>query len=77
MLSDEDKQRIREEEAYRAQLRAKVEPIGDVRRVIVTDIHMEFGSMVIFLIKLSMAAIPAAIVVGLIWLVLLALLRGL
>jgi|GEM_PF-2628853 hypothetical protein len=27
--------------------------------VVVTDIHMEFGSMVTFLVKLVLAAIPA------------------
>lgn len=32
--------------------------------VIITDIRMEFMSMVIFMVKLSFAAIPASIIVG-------------
>lgn len=36
-------------------------------RVVVTDIHMSFGAMVTFLVKLAFAIIPAAlIIVGLI-----------
>ena len=32
------------------------------QRVIVTDINMKFGSMIIFLVKLAIAAIPAIII---------------
>ncbi len=31
-------------------------------RVVVTDVNMQFGSMVVFMIKWALAAIPAAIV---------------
>ena len=31
-------------------------------RVIVTDIHMSFGSMVIFIVKWAIAAIPAMVI---------------
>lgn len=38
---------------------------GDIPvRVVVTDIHMSFGSMVGFMVKLAFATIPAAIIVG-------------
>jgi len=32
------------------------------QQVVVTDIRMRFGSMVIFLVKLALAAIPALII---------------
>jgi len=35
--------------------------------VVVVDIQMKFWSMVIFLIKLAFASIPASIVLGLVW----------
>jgi CHASE2 domain-containing sensor protein len=31
-------------------------------RVIVTDIHMSFGSMVVFIVKWAIAAIPAMVI---------------
>ena len=36
------------------------------QKVIVTDIHMPFGSMVTFMIKWAIASIPAAIILFLI-----------
>ena len=52
----------------------------DVKEVVVTDIRMGFSSMVIFLVKWAVAAIPAAIILavaGLIfWLVVLAFIGG-
>lgn len=45
--------------------------------VTVTDIKMPFWSMVIFLVKLSIAAIPAAIIIAIIYLGATALLGGL
>ncbi len=35
--------------------------------VVVVDIRMKFWSMVIFLIKLAFASIPAAIVIIIVW----------
>lgn len=35
-------------------------------RVVVTDIDMKFGTMIIFMIKWAIAAIPATIILGLI-----------
>jgi len=35
--------------------------------VIVVDIQMKFWSMVVFLVKLTLAAIPAALLLMLIW----------
>jgi hypothetical protein len=34
-----------------------------VQRVVVTDLKMPFGSMVLFLIKLALASIPALLIV--------------
>jgi hypothetical protein len=33
-------------------------------RVVVTDIHMQFGSMVALLVKLALAAIPALLILS-------------
>lgn len=41
-------------------------PDEDVQRVAVTDIRMDFGSMVVFMVKWAFATIPALI---LIWLI--------
>ena len=38
----------------------------DRQRVVVTDIKMPFASMVVFLVKLAIAAIPAMIILSLI-----------
>jgi hypothetical protein len=38
----------------------------DRQRVVVTDIKMPFTSMVVFLVKLAIAAIPAMIILSLI-----------
>ena len=46
-------------------------------RVVVTDIHMSFESMVIFLVKLAIAMIPAAIILFLLGVALAGLLGGL
>lgn len=35
---------------------------NDNKKVVVTDIKMPFGSMVIFLVKLSLASIPALLI---------------
>lgn len=42
------------------------EGAAEIQRVMVTDIHMELGSMVTFLVKLALAAIPAMIILGII-----------
>ena len=39
-------------------------------KVTVVDIQMPFGSMVVFLVKLAIAAVPAFILVALFWVVL-------
>lgn len=44
--------------------------------VVVTDIRMPFVSMVIFMVKWAIAAIPAMFIIGLIWYVVTALLFG-
>jgi hypothetical protein len=50
-------------------------PPLDVRqRVIVTDVDMPFGSMVVFIIKWTLASIPALIILWLIFVVIIALL---
>lgn len=36
---------------------------GNKRNVVVTDIKMPFGSMVIFLVKLALASIPALLII--------------
>jgi hypothetical protein len=36
---------------------------GENRNVVVTDIKMPFGSMVIFLVKLALASIPALLII--------------
>ncbi|HHE32999.1 MAG TPA: hypothetical protein ENL07_10375 [Chlorobaculum parvum] len=36
---------------------------GENRSVVVTDIKMPFGSMVIFLVKLALASIPALLII--------------
>ncbi|ACF11197.1 conserved hypothetical protein [Chlorobaculum parvum NCIB 8327] len=36
---------------------------GNNRNVVVTDIKMPFGSMVIFLVKLALASIPALLII--------------
>jgi len=39
------------------------ENTGENRSVVVTDIKMPFGSMVIFLVKLALASIPALLII--------------
>lgn len=41
-------------------------PAPDIRRVAIVDVHMPFWSMVIFLVKVSIASIPAMIILYLI-----------
>jgi hypothetical protein len=45
----------------------------DKQKVVVTDVHIPFGSMVSLMVKWSLAAIPAAIILFLIYMVLAAL----
>jgi len=45
--------------------------------VIVTDIHMQFGSMVFFMVKWAIASIPAMIILFFAGVVILGLLGGL
>jgi hypothetical protein len=47
-----------------------------VQRVVVTDINMAFGSMVIFMVKWVIAAIPAFVILALISLTLVATMGG-
>lgn len=37
------------------------------REVVVTDIKMPLGSMVVFMVKWAVAAIPAVIILGVLW----------
>ncbi|MFO7610570.1 MAG: hypothetical protein R6X35_15515 [Candidatus Krumholzibacteriia bacterium] len=39
---------------------------SNVTRVIVQDVRMSFGSMVVFMIKWTIASIPAMLILGLI-----------
>lgn len=39
------------------------ENFSESKSVVVTDIKMPFGSMVIFLVKLSLASIPALLII--------------
>ena len=39
---------------------------ANIQRVVVTDIHMPFGSMIIFMVKWALASIPAIIILTLI-----------
>lgn len=41
-------------------------PAQDISRVAIVDVHMPFWSMVIFLVKVSIASIPAMIILYLI-----------
>lgn len=45
--------------------------------VIVTDIRMPFGSMVAFLVKASFAAIPATLIIAMVWAFFVGLISGL
>ncbi|MEJ2644408.1 MAG: hypothetical protein P8180_05660 [Gammaproteobacteria bacterium] len=36
-------------------------------RVVVTDVHMPFLSMVVFMVKWAIASIPAVIILAVIW----------
>ena len=42
------------------------QPVSQEQRTIVTDVEIPFGRMVVFLIKLGLAAIPALIILWLI-----------
>ena len=37
------------------------------QRVTVTDLNISFGNMVVLMVKLAIASIPAAIILGLVW----------
>ncbi|MBK8113593.1 MAG: hypothetical protein IPK44_03125 [Candidatus Accumulibacter sp.] len=53
------------------------EPPPPAMRVVVSDIHMSFGSMVVFMVKAAFAAIPAIFIVAMIWIFLIGLLSSL
>ncbi len=44
--------------------------MADEQRVVVVDVKMRFGSMVVFLVKLAIASIPATIILFLLGLLL-------
>jgi hypothetical protein len=48
----------------------------DTREVIVTDIRMPFWSLVIFLVKLALASIPAWFILAVLWMVIVMLFGG-
>jgi len=52
------------------------DPQDTRREVVVTDIRMPFSSMVAFMVKWAIAAIPAMIILGLLWWVLMVILFG-
>lgn len=45
-------------------------------RVVVTDIRMPFWSMVVFMVKWAIAAIPAMIILIIFWFIIMALFSG-
>jgi hypothetical protein len=49
----------------------------DAQKVIVTDIHMPFWSMVIFMVRWAVASVPAFIILVFIGFFLMGILRGL
>ena len=40
---------------------------NDEQRVIVTDVRMPFFSMIVFMVKWAIAAIPAVIILAVLW----------
>jgi hypothetical protein len=54
----------------------KTQTLNFEQKVIVTDIHMPFGSMVMFMIKWAIASIPAAIILFIIGSLVLAFIGG-
>ncbi len=44
--------------------------------IVVTDVRMRFGSMVVFIVKLTLASIPAAIILALLGLLVFTVLGG-
>lgn len=53
------------------------QPGSSGTEVTVVDVRMPFGSMVVFMIKWALAAIPAVVILVAVWAVLAALLGGL
>ena len=45
--------------------------------VVVTDVKMPFWSMVVFMVKLALASIPAAIILAIVYFIIAAILGGL
>ena len=52
-------------------------PTDTQHEVVVTDVKMPFWSMVVFMVKLALASIPAAIIISIIYLIAAAILGGL
>ena len=50
--------------------------MNDDARVTIARIDVPFGNLVMFLVKLSIAAIPAGIIVAIVWGILWAILAG-
>lgn len=51
--------------------------MADSNRVIVTDIQMPFGSMVVFILKWTLASIPAIIILMILWIMVVGVFGGL
>ncbi|EQM69996.1 hypothetical protein QYE80_27235 [Pseudomonas tohonis] len=47
-----------------AYLKAATKGLEGVQPVVVVDVHMRFGSMVMFMIKWAVASIPALLILG-------------
>jgi len=62
-VSVEEGRRLRAEEE---RVRAQARNLSAASPVVVTDVQIQFGSMVTLLVKLAFAAIPAAIIVTII-----------
>ena len=55
----------------------KFMPTDTQHEVVVTDIRMPFWSMVVLMVKLALASIPAGIILAVIYLIFATILRGL
>lgn len=54
----------RQAPATSAYLKAATKGLEGVQPVVVVDVHMRFGSMVMFMIKWAIASIPALLILG-------------
>lgn len=53
--------------ARQRKLEVTIEDSSRAQPVVIVDIRMKFWSMVVFMVKIAFAAIPATIIIALIW----------